>query len=184
MTENIWQELGEKKWQRFVREVNDEPKVFTLEDQTFLEACGISAAFPWWDCTKDRGSPLRADEKHMRTIEIGQNATVLVVEDNPKRLEWFTKHLPGSYCVDTSRLAIDFLKQTTPDLIFLDFHLHHFHSIEAARYLAATKFTGAIYIHSAHRSGAYILKGILPQAHEAEFGSFIIRSTQMNVQSS
>lgn len=63
----IWEELGERSWLRFVRAVVDEPKVFTLEDQDFLKACGVSTAFPWWISSPtdliDRGTPLKPKEE-------------------------------------------------------------------------------------------------------------------------
>lgn len=64
--EELWQELGEKSWRRFVREIDDEPTTITLNDGDFLRSLGVACNFPWGISSPndlmDRGTPLKPRE--------------------------------------------------------------------------------------------------------------------------
>lgn len=52
-------------------------------------------------------------------IKIPINTSVLVVEDNLDRIDWFKKKLIGTYAVSPSE-AVQLVQNTRFDLVFLD----------------------------------------------------------------
>ena len=111
-------------------------------------------------------------------IGIALGTRVLVVEDRERRRQWFAERLPDAELVDTARLGLEALARRTPDVCFLDYHLHGFTSRDVAKYLAAEKFSGMLLVHSTCAFGADVLMKILPGATKAPFGTFDITRTR------
>ena len=113
----------------------------------------------------------------VHTIKVPLTAKVLVVEDRVRRIDWFRSRIPHAHFADLSHTANAILLDVKPDVVFLDFDLHGFTSLETAKILAATKFAGTIYVHSLNNLGGdilcRILQGLSVERHE--FGSFEIR---------
>ena len=111
-------------------------------------------------------------------------ARVLVLDDDPKRLEWFrdsahkaTGHTPK--CCTTVDDLVQELEENEFDVVFLDHDLcwqdaayserKHGNGKEAARYLAWMGFKGMVIIHSVNEDGAKAMKTYLRQARVAPF---------------
>jgi hypothetical protein len=120
-------------------------------------------------------------------LRIPEAARVLVLDDDPKRLDWFrvsvgdTKgHAPT--CCTTVDELIGELESGEFDVVFLDHDLcwqdaayserEHGNGKEAARYLAWMGFKGMVVIHSVNEDGAKAMNTYLPQARVAPFGTF------------
>jgi hypothetical protein len=127
-----------------------------------------------------------------RTIlKVPEAARVLVLDDDPKRLEWFresvstaTGHAPT--CCTTVDGFIRELGDHEFDVVFLDHDLcwqdaayaerKHGNGKEAARYLAWMGFQRTVIIHSVNEDGADAMKGYLPHSRVAPFGTFELES--------
>jgi len=133
--------------------------------------------------TKDFSS----DKRSVLRVKVPEAARVLVLDDDPKRLEWFresvreaTGHVPT--CCTTVEELIRELESDEFDAVFLDHDLcwqdaayserKHGNGKEAARYLAWMGFKGMVIIHSVNEDGAKAMKNCLPQARVAPFGTF------------
>jgi serine/threonine protein phosphatase PrpC len=120
-------------------------------------------------------------------VKIPHAARVLVLDDNPERLEWFREsvqqasgHTPT--CCMTVDGLIRELEDGEFDVVFLDHDLcwqdaayserKHGNGKKAARYLARMGFQGGVIIHSVNESGAEAMKSCLPQSRLAPFGTF------------
>jgi hypothetical protein len=127
------------------------------------------------------------NRKSVLRVRIPEAARVLVLDDDPKRLEWFrgsvgaaTGHTPT--CCTTVDGLIHELESGEFDVVFLDHDLcwldaayserKHGNGKEAARYLAWMGFKGMVVIHSVNEDGAQAMKSYLPQARVAPFGTF------------
>ena len=135
--------------------------------------------------------------KSVLRLSIPEAARVLVLDDDPKRLEWFcesvreaTGHAPT--CCTTVDDLIHELEENEFDTVFLDHDLcwqdaayaerKHGNGKEAARYLAwmGFKFKGMVIIHSVNEDGAKAMKTYLPQARVAPFGTFEFETVASN----
>ena len=109
---------------------------------------------------------------------------VFVLDDTAQRLEWFRDRLDGLAVyreASTADRALELLSTERFDLVFLDHDLswmdagfpdrQHGNGKEVARYLARTKFSGRVVIHSRSEQAAMMAK-ILPEATVAPFGEF------------
>jgi CheY-like chemotaxis protein len=127
------------------------------------------------------------DKKSALRVRVPEGTRVLVLDDDPKRLDWFrgsvgeaTGHAPT--CCTTVDEMIRDLEGDEFDLVFLDHDLcwqdaayserKHGNGKEAARYLAWMGFKGMVIIHSVNEDGAEAMKTYLPQARVAPFGTF------------
>jgi hypothetical protein len=129
------------------------------------------------------------DSNSTLVLRIPEAVRVLVLDDDPNRMEWFhesvhriTGHPPT--CCSTVDGLIDELEDSEFDVVFLDHDLcwqdaayskrRHGNGKEAARYLAWMGFQGTVIIHSVNEDGAKVMKGYLSQARVAPFGTFIL----------
>ncbi len=120
-------------------------------------------------------------------VKVPEAARVLVLDDDPKRLEWFresvheaTRH--AATCCTTVDDLVQELEENEFDVVFLDHDLcwqdaayserKHGNGKEAARYLAWLGFKGMVIIHSVNEDGAKAMKVYFPQARIAPFGTF------------
>lgn len=114
-----------------------------------------------------------------------------MLDDDPKRLEWFresvreaTGHAPTS-CTTVDGFIRE-LEDGEFDMVFLDHDLcwqdaayaerKQGNGKEAARYLAWMGFQGTVIIHSVNEAGAKAMKSCLPQSRVAPFGTFELES--------
>jgi CheY-like chemotaxis protein len=130
---------------------------------------------------------LSLDKKSALRVKLPEAVRVLVLDDDPKRLEWFR----GSVCESTGNAPtccttvddlIRELERGEFDVVFLDHDLcwqdaayserKHGNGKEAARYLAWMGFKGMDIIHSVSEEGARVMKSCLPQASVTPFGTF------------
>jgi len=117
------------------------------------------------------------------TFHIPSHWRVFVLDDTEDRISWFRSNLPNLRFAKTADEALEILSSEKFDLIFLDHDLSwmdagfpnrlHGNGKEVARYLARTRFTGKIVIHSLSDQADAMAK-ILPQATIARFGEFDI----------
>jgi hypothetical protein len=127
------------------------------------------------------------DKKSALRVKVPESTRVLVLDDDPKRLDWFrgsvgeaTGHAP--MCCTTVDEMIRELEGDDFNVVFLDHDLcwqdaayserKHGNGKEAARYLAWMGFRGMVIIHSVNEDGAKAMKTYLPQARVAPFGTF------------
>jgi CheY-like chemotaxis protein len=125
-------------------------------------------------------------------VKLPKAARVLVLDDDPKRLQWFRESVRDATgdapkCCTTVDELIDELEGGEFDVVFLDHDLcwldaayserKHGNGKEAARYLAWMGFKGMIVIHSVNEDGAKAMNSYLPQARVAPFGTFELEST-------
>ena len=118
------------------------------------------------------------------TFQIPAHWRVFVLDDTAERLEWFHDRLPNMQSATTAEAAIEILAVETFDMIFLDHDLtwmdagfpdrQHGNGKEVARFLARTKFTGKIVIHSKNELGVKAMAKLLPAAEIARYGDFEI----------
>lgn len=122
------------------------------------------------------------------TFTIQAKWLVLVVEDDPMRIEWFKSRIPSALFVDSAEGAIMLLQdQPGIDAVFLDHDLNFADAafpnlrpgsgVRVARHLAQLKFQGFVVIHSVNEAGARAMLSHLPAAHAAPFGTFEISRT-------
>src|SRR5258707_13425595 len=108
------------------------------------------------------------DRKGAIRVKLPEAARVLVLDDDPKRLDWFRKsvreatgHAPT--CCTTVDELIGELEGGEFDAVFLDHDLcrldaayserKHGNGKEAARYLAWMGFKGMVVVHSVNEDG-------------------------------
>lgn len=88
-------------------------------------------------------------------MKITVRGQVLVLEDCPGRIEWFSLHLPRALICTSAHQALAALNKETFDTIFLDYDLgvgRPSGCIVAAR-LVAMNFAGKIFVHSVNPIG-------------------------------
>ena len=121
-------------------------------------------------------------EPSIRTIKIRSDENILVVEDRPDRVGWFRQRIPWCRTADLAHLANESILESLPDVIWLDYDLHHFTSEDTAALLAAIRFSGQIYIHSLNITGPQKLCSILcdlPHVSVTPFGDFKIQIVEL-----
>lgn len=118
------------------------------------------------------------------TFTVPAHWRVFVLDDTEDRLTWFRQRMPQARTAKTSAEAIALLIQNQFDLVFLDHDLswqdagfperQFGNGKEVARYLARTKFSGRVVIHSKNEDGVRAMKKLLPHAAVARFDEFEI----------
>jgi CheY-like chemotaxis protein len=119
-----------------------------------------------------------------KNFKVPANWRVFVLDDTEERLRWFRDRLPGVTTATTAQAAVKLLSMMAFDLVFLDHDLSwmdaadstrlHGNGKEVARYLARTKFSGRVVIHSKNEQGVAAMKKLLPEATVARFEEFEI----------
>jgi hypothetical protein len=120
----------------------------------------------------------------MATFHVPEHWRVFVLDDTEDRLSWFRQRLHKMRYAKTAEAALQILSVETFDLIFLDHDLswmdagypkrQHGNGKEIARYLARTKFSGRVVIHSKNEDGVKAMAKLLPAAAVERFGDFEI----------
>jgi CheY-like chemotaxis protein len=122
------------------------------------------------------------------TFDVPSHWRVFVLDDTEDRISWFRQRLPQMRYAKTAEAALEILSGEVFDLVFLDHDLswmdagfpdrQHGNGKEVARYLARTKFSGRVVIHSKNEDGVKAMRKILPAATLARFGDFDIATTR------
>lgn len=125
------------------------------------------------------------DKREVRcTIRLPKGAKVFLLEDSEDRIVWFKKHIPDVVIAETALQAIDILKGTEFDFIFLDHDLgllnyagyaehENGSGRDVARYLSGQGYIGKnVVIHSWNPVGAAQMKDLLEGAYAIPFGQF------------
>jgi hypothetical protein len=117
------------------------------------------------------------------TFHVPSHWRVFVLDDTEDRISWFRSKLPSLRFAKTCDEGLEVLSSEKFELIFLDHDLSwmdagfpnrlHGNGKEVARYLARSRFSGKIVIHS-RSDQADAMARILPQATIARFGEFDI----------
>lgn len=129
-------------------------------------------------------------------INIPVDKSVLIVEDNEERLNWFREIFNGMryHTCMSSQDALDFLEYRTPDVVFLDHDaVPIFVSLSNPNYedktffrvaqrLAKNNFNGFVIVHSGNPVGAKRMADLISDRSEARvviapFGTFKIART-------
>jgi CheY-like chemotaxis protein len=111
----------------------------------------------------------------MKTLEIPEGATILVVEDSVTRRHFFVSQhrAPDAFLAYTPSQAISLLKSMAFDFVFLDFDLEGTHkTTEVAQWIAQNRYPASVVVHSTNPWGWTVLSRILPAATVQPFGSF------------
>ena len=96
-----------------------------------------------------------------RYLQIVDSEDVLIVEDSLERIRAYKRWLPRARLSASARDAIAEIEKKTPDTIFLDRDFVLSYGEDVAKYLAATKFKGKVYVTSANPFGAQLIVKIL-----------------------
>lgn len=127
-------------------------------------------------------------EKKMNriTVHIPRDKRVLLLEDDPRRVEWFRQRICQLDHADSVEGAIALLSNNRYDFVFLDHDLGTLHyageaaSLDdkapgqaVAKHLASLGWIGDnVVIHSWNPDGAKMMKNLLRNAYAIPFGNF------------
>lgn len=113
------------------------------------------------------------------TVKIPKDARVMLLEDSPMRITWFTERLPYLHVVQSiEELKVYFDGHPICDYFFLDHDLGEGAGtgVEAAEYINNRfgNLSSAGLIHSWNREGALRMQKVLPLLPWVPFGGFEI----------
>ena len=112
---------------------------------------------------------------------------IFVLDDDAGRIAWFQRRVPCAVIATSCAPALEILSENQFDVVYLDHdlrwidggnaNLRHHNGQEVARFLAYSRFSGRIIIHSLNPEGRERMAKILPQAEVMPFGTLEISSS-------